>query len=40
MYKLLERERERGENGEAEPSARKSLSLSTSAPVCLIHKGV
>lgn len=39
MYRLQKRERQRGENGEAEPSAHKSLSLSASAPVSLIHTG-
>lgn len=43
MYSLQEgekeRERVRGENREAVPSAHKSLSLPTSAPVSLIHKG-
>lgn len=33
------RGRIKGENGEAVPSAHKSLSLPTSAPVSLIHKG-
>lgn len=37
MYRL--QEREKGENGEAEPSAHKSLSHPTSAPLSLIHKG-
>lgn len=35
----IERGRVKGENGEAVPSAHKSLSLPTSAPVSLIHKG-
>lgn len=39
MYRLQEGEKEKRENREAKPSAHKSLSLPTSAPVSLIHKG-
>lgn len=35
----IERGKVKGKNGEAVPSAHKSLSLPTSAPVSLIHKG-